>query len=1796
MVIPTATNPANRGNLRLKSLSLREVDLSNSLSLSVDLNVASERLQITAAKGDGSTINMFSALGQTFEVTTLSVSSILASDISASGNLTSSTLSVGTVTSGLSISGDITGTKLSVQNAYFEHVEIFGSNTLSVSGKVFFDADEIEFAGSDGTFIVERVISVGNTIVTGSDISVGGNVTTRSFLSTGSDLTVGSYVSVASYALIGGYTQIKGDLSIGGQTTSLQNDLSVGGVAVISGITTLGDSLSTHGDITTSSTLSVAGAVRLSSRLNVLSVCTIHGTMSTAGAITAANDLSVGSKLICSDLSVASLATLGSLSAGSSTIQSLNVQSHLSIAGNLIVEGTTTTLNTHQVDIEDPIIEIGNGADALAGVKIIKDSTESNDQAGIFREAAGIDGTPAFFAVYEDFNIAIGSENKEVGNLRVAQLSTASGSATFLGGTLSVGGRTYIQGNEGLVMEGGLSIQGAAQIEGTLSTASHIHAHGHIMNLGSLSTAGDIVASGFLSVQQDADVVGRTQLAGTLSVASDVILRAGLSVGGDLQVDSDQYIAGSLSINEMLVAGSTLSTASHVTTGGDLSVHGSVVLSGSLSVSDVAVLTASAGSKTFVLNSIGTITLTPEGSEALYVMEFDEAPVQVTAIRVDRTSIEFTTATSGSSTAPPIVYNASSGKYELFLQYKSGITQPVAQPSSFIIEMPRPYSTKFDFIIKNVSDNSYIHNAENLIDCFTIDSGQVVPTISVSGDIVVGSSLSVGHDLQCSGNTLFSNAVKRVGIEGQLSVHGDVNANRRLVVGGVAGSFVSVGSNMVVADSLSVGSQAVFTSEISAGAPAFFQDQAVLASTMSVGSSATITGYVELANTLSVQSDVVLSSGLSVGLDVVLTSSLSVGDATTSKKLSVQDAVNTQLSVHTAYIDDSIITHGTSDLQGIVQLGSTLSVAADVYMTQQLSVGGESAFASGVYVNGSLSVHENVIFDKELTVSGALAVEGQTVLNDVLSVASSTILSDTLSVASTVEISGHSSVRGMSTINNRLSVGKDLTVGRHLSVADTITGGRDLSVGHLVLDRTRTHNRYYLNTVNNSGIQVTSSAQVGTEFIFSSGVIVNAFTEQGEVVVRSNDQQVEWIEVPVDVTHLNILSITDLADNSAAFALDHSRSLLAGTTALSVGHSMTIGIQGQSTFLSVGSTMDVTGRTQMGSSLSVQGNTTLASHIDIGGNLHTEGAATISQELSVGANMAITGYLSVGNDASLRSDVSVGGGLDVVSNARLAASLSVQQDMDVVHDTRLRGSLSVQGYTTIDNDLSVSGNVMLDGSASIAQHLSVGQSATVGDYLSVNGSMTIGSYAQVQGYLSVSGAVSFSQNLEVSDTLSVQEAAYFASDLSTGGGMYLQGDAVFANSLSLAQDIHVAQFLSIGGQTVMNSSLSVASMLALPEAGENTFTFHEIITSEHAATSLRIELAHPHVLNLLTTNGPVGMNAAVLDNTTGTYVSTYLNSLGITDSVGQITGFSLLDTQNAAEALRYMTVQDILSVKRETGGQVVVIMHDGNGLIGLNGGRRAPSLSVGGRIVVLEDLSVGFNTTIQGSLSVSDFVLANTLSAQNAFTSVLSTNTLYVVTTEVESLTGTNISVANAFFDTIKIDGSLSVQGPVTFQDNEIRFKGENLTLDQNLSVGGQSMLNLLSVATAHINMLSVNTSVASELSVHTLFVQQVSTNDPDESFGFQDDAVFQGDLTIEGKLFVKDILYTGPGGAFSIDNVLSLTVQGMISTSSLCLDITDAPGSSTDPGDTGVFTVDGQYLYVCVAQDTWRRVTMSVF
>tara|TARA_B000000609_G_scaffold135667_1_gene111420 strand:- start:109 stop:459 length:351 start_codon:yes stop_codon:yes gene_type:complete len=56
-----------------------------------------------------------------------------------------------------------------------------------------------------------------------------------------------------------------------------------------------------------------------------------------------------------------------------------------------------------------------------------------------------------------------------------------------------------------------------------------------------------------------------------------------------------------------------------------------------------------------------------------------------------------------------------------------------------------------------------------------------------------------------------------------------------------------------------------------------------------------------------------------------------------------------------------------------------------------------------------------------------------------------------------------------------------------------------------------------------------------------------------------------------------------------------------------------------------------------------------------------------------------------------------------------------------------------------------------------------------------------------------------------------------------------------------------------------------------------------------------------------------------------------------------------------------------------------------------------------------------------------------------------------------------------------------------------------------------------------------------------------------------------------------------------------STTVEGVIRTAGVIFEMT-TPTSSSDSGTQGQMAVDKQYLYVCIQDNNWRRITFSKF
>ena len=84
------------------------------------------------------------------------------------------------------------------------------------------------------------------------------------------------------------------------------------------------------------------------------------------------------------------------------------------------------------------------------------------------------------------------------------------------------------------------------------------------------------------------------------------------------------------------------------------------------------------------------------------------------------------------------------------------------------------------------------------------------------------------------------------------------------------------------------------------------------------------------------------------------------------------------------------------------------------------------------------------------------------------------------------------------------------------------------------------------------------------------------------------------------------------------------------------------------------------------------------------------------------------------------------------------------------------------------------------------------------------------------------------------------------------------------------------------------------------------------------------------------------------------------------------------------------------------------------------------------------------------------------------------------------------------------------------------------------------------------------------------------------------------GSATFESTVTFTDANSISASGLISTSgNILSL---GTVAASFLATDASNAPASASATGTTGSIVADANYIYVCTATDTWKRVAISTW
>jgi hypothetical protein len=311
----------------------------------------------------------------------------------------------------------------------------------------------------------------------------------------------------------------------------------------------------------------------------------------------------------------------------------------LQIKGNLQVDGTTTTVNSTTITIDDVILTLGGDQTP---------TTDDNKDRGIEFKYYDTEARLGFYGWDDSYDTLAGTtggyrflynatNTSEVfsgtdaglvaGNLA---LTTNTNSISTTTGTLVVTGGTGISGN--LWIGGNTNIASNTTLQGTLGVTDNVTLNKNVTIVGS-----DTAATELFKIQNasavDKFVVdsssGNTTISGTVAVTDNVTLNKNVTiVGSDTAATELFKIKNGSSVDKFVVD----SSSGNTTISGTLGVTSATTLSSTLGVTGVSTLT---GNLTTLSNSyihiqnVAEPTVTIDGSNNYIISGGDYGAIRV---------------------------------------------------------------------------------------------------------------------------------------------------------------------------------------------------------------------------------------------------------------------------------------------------------------------------------------------------------------------------------------------------------------------------------------------------------------------------------------------------------------------------------------------------------------------------------------------------------------------------------------------------------------------------------------------------------------------------------------------------------------------------------------------------------------------------------------------------------------------------------------------------------------------------------------------------------------------------------------------------------------------------------------------------------------------------------------------------------------------------------------------------------------------------------------------------------------
>lgn len=257
------------------------------------------------------------------------------------------------ITNDANIKGELSIYDLNVSNSAIISADLTVTGNTNIVGAI--TASSINLSGSgdvNGDLSLSGDVNIGgdakmNTISVTGDADIDGNLDVSGTLIM-NNLFVTYDATIGNNLLVTGNSDLQGNLDVSGLAQisflNVSNDVDIDGNLDVSGTLTM-NNLNVTNDANIGNDLFVTGNSILQGTLDVTGNSNLKGTLIISGKTTINNNLDV---------------------IGNAGIGSLNITNDAKISGNFVVDGnmtvhgTTTTINTETLAVEDPIIKLGS--------------------------------------------------------------------------------------------------------------------------------------------------------------------------------------------------------------------------------------------------------------------------------------------------------------------------------------------------------------------------------------------------------------------------------------------------------------------------------------------------------------------------------------------------------------------------------------------------------------------------------------------------------------------------------------------------------------------------------------------------------------------------------------------------------------------------------------------------------------------------------------------------------------------------------------------------------------------------------------------------------------------------------------------------------------------------------------------------------------------------------------------------------------------------------------------------------------------------------------------------------------------------------------------------------------------------------------------------------------------------------------------------------------------------------------------------------------------------------------------